>query len=678
MPLSRRDFIKAGASAGVAAGILPLQSALPSDAPTPERPNILFIMTDQEPTSTIGCYGNDKIKTPARDAIADGGIRFANFYIASFPCSPSRATMMTGRYAHHHGVVQNEILLKESIPSLGNTLRKAGYATAYIGKWHLGGGTYRGVRTRPFKGRYHLKRKDSPDGFEFERVEGGTGEDEPRSGFDHWVGGWKHFKAYLRTTDLPPKFKNHEWAGNHNALPSADDSQHAYSQLGEKHHMAHFFADEAVKFLNNTKTSPKPFCMVLSFFAPHLPVCPPKPWDTMYSLADIELPANHAASLEAKPFGQRIGDRTFVRPRWTAEQFKDYIRRYWGYVSYVDRQMERVLAALKANGQDENTIVVFTSDHGDMIGQHGSIYKLTRNGYDTLMKVPCMIRWPRGIPSGKVSSSLASNVDLMPTLLALADVPVPDGVDGKSMKDVLMGRQTAARDEIFTDVMDRGVMMRRSQWKFVLNWPRFHPSGRDRDELYNLADDPHETKNLAYVESHKKTADQMRRRILEWLEQTRHPYADVIRKAAAQPVAVPFKVRPRLSEFEDLGDGRFKISFVFKTAQKLPQLAAAQCMVQLSRKRGARTLTPWRSTMKLEPSPDQWQPQREYSFSMDGAVKKGTAKGTYTLRLGLKHPKIKGGVLLATGHKNVMPVADVRIERVGQNITLSAVSHKET
>ncbi len=119
--VNRRDFIKTTA-AGVAAGVLPLERMAAAAGPSGQRPNILLIMTDQEPTSAVGCYGNDMVKTPARDAIASQGVRLDNFYIASFPCSPSRATMLTGRYAHNHGVMTNDVLLDEAIPSLGNTL----------------------------------------------------------------------------------------------------------------------------------------------------------------------------------------------------------------------------------------------------------------------------------------------------------------------------------------------------------------------------------------------------------------------------------------------------------------------------------------------------------------------------------------------------------------------------
>ena len=494
-----------------------------------DRPNVLLIMTDQQPVSTIGCYGNSVVKTPAQDRLAREGMRFDNFYIAAFACTPSRATYLTGCYSHNHGVVINDVELDDALPSIGNVFRDAGYQTAWIGKWHLGGQMYRGIAERgPFDNCWVRKRVDSTRDFEFVDVEGGTGEDEPRSGFDHWVGGWKHFKAYLQTTDLPDEVKNSPRVGNHHAAPSAPDREHNVSLLGEDHHMAHFFADEMVSFLNANRDNP--FCAVLSFYGPHAPVCPPEPWDSMYDLDDVPLPDNYDAPLEDKPRFQSGRDRTYVRDVWSREEVRDYIRRYWGYVSYIDAQIERVLNALDANGQAENTIVMFVSDHGDMVGQFGMVYKLPYCGYDTLMKVPCLVRWPGRIEAGSVNTSLNSSVDVMPTILDLVGVDMPEGVDGESISDVLKGERDVAREEIFTDLINRGVMLRQGAWKFVLNWKPLSGDVRDLDELYNLADDPHEEHNLAYRD--RVRAASMRDRILGWLEETGHPYVNTVREQA--------------------------------------------------------------------------------------------------------------------------------------------------
>jgi arylsulfatase A-like enzyme len=345
----------------------------------------------------------------------------------------------------------------------------------------------------------------------------------------------------MQTTDLPDEVKNSPRVGNHNAAPSAPDREHSVSLLGEDHHMAHFFADEMVSFLNGKTESDDPFCAVLSFYGPHLPVCPPEPWDSMYDLSEVDLPANFNAPMDGKPRFQWDSDRTFVRDVWTEDEIRDYVRRYWGYVSYIDAQMERVLDALDANGQADNTIVVFVSDHGDMVGQFGMVYKLTYCGYDTLMKVPCLVRFPGRVSKASVNASLASSVDLMPTLLDLAGVAVPEGVDGESMADVLCGQSETAREEIFTDLMNRGFMLRQGEWKFVLNWkplggdwriPKAADENgiRDLDELYNLADDPDEVHNLAY--ENRGRSDAMRDRILTWLEASGHPYVHTVREMA--------------------------------------------------------------------------------------------------------------------------------------------------
>ncbi|UCD30516.1 MAG: sulfatase-like hydrolase/transferase, partial [Planctomycetota bacterium] len=156
-----------------------------SEPKAKSRPNILYIMTDQQPVSCVAVYGNKVLQTPNLDKLADAGCTFHSAYIAAFPCSPSRASQLSGRYAHNHGIVTNDVLFDEKIPSLGNICKAAGYDTAYFGKWHLGGHVYRLPRgpnpNNPHWGWYY-KRVASDKGFKFERIPGGTGEDEPCHG----------------------------------------------------------------------------------------------------------------------------------------------------------------------------------------------------------------------------------------------------------------------------------------------------------------------------------------------------------------------------------------------------------------------------------------------------------------------------------------------------------------
>ncbi|MCL5271416.1 MAG: sulfatase-like hydrolase/transferase [bacterium] len=671
--ITRREFMKTAAGAfGLALGGWPFATAPAGSAPaSPRRPNILFIMTDQESTEMDGCYGNKLVKTPARDALAAGGVRFTNHYIAAFPCSPSRATMITGRYSFHHGILTNDMWLDPAIPTLATALGAAGYATGWIGKSHLGGNMYPGVAgTSPLAGYSYHQCETSPEGYHFHWAEGGVGEDGPIGGFQHWVGGWKHYKDYLKTTDLPESIRNDPGVGGHNDLPSAPDDQHAYSRVGERHHMAHFLADEAIRFIRGAAAGDKPFCCVLSFYGPHLPVAPPQPWDTMIDLKDIELPANFNDPQTGKPVGPRTNPRLFVRPHWTDEQARDFIRRALGYVSYIDAQIARVLASLDETGRSADTIVLFTSDHGEMLTQHGMIYKGTL--YNTLFNVPLIMRWPGRLPAGQVNDRLVSNIDLLPTLLDLAGVPIPEGVDGMSLKPLMQDPRLPGREAVFTYMMDKAVV-RRGEWKFSFNFGELRCAGgggeRDFDELYNLKDDPHELTNLALDKDHAVLVAELKALYVRFLTEAKYPYVDAVRAADALPTPICRGVLPAIERLEDLGGGRFAIDYAWRITEDLVLRGPTQDRIQLLRVRGNRREVAWSTVQPTTPPPRNWQAGQTYPRRIEGALPEDMKPGAYMLAVGLvTRPK---PIRLASGYPTDMPLAEVRVTRDAAQLRLS-------
>ncbi len=488
-------------------------------------------MTDQQPVSCVGVY-NEAVRTPHLDQLASEGVTFNNFYISAFPCSPSRASMLTGLYPHHHGVIQNNVLLDPSIPTLGSICQEAGYHTGYFGKGHLGGNMYPDQNKDPlpeeFTEYWHWEISESDDGWQFEKVDGGPGEDFPQLGFTEWAGGWRQYKNWLRERGQNQFIAV---AGNHEAVPSATEGKHMFSLLGEDNHMAAFFAEKTEQFIRTHSEDAKPWLAVLSFFGPHLPVSPPEPWDTLYSLDDTPLPANHLDSLLGKPYGQQ-NNLAYVLPGWSDEQFKDYIRRYWGYCGYLDQQIGKVAVALKETGQWDNTLVVFTSDHGDMVGAHGMIWKLDTCGYEELFKVPAIIKIPAMKNRGFRTNVLAGTIDLLPTILEAAGIPLPQRIDGQSLLPVIGDKTDLHREIVFSDVMNQSIVCRNERYKFVLNWRE-----RDLDELYDLQSDPGEMKNLAYDDDSQDVVRIMKHQILQWAKETGHRYADLIaRKAAEEPI----------------------------------------------------------------------------------------------------------------------------------------------
>ncbi|UCD28706.1 MAG: sulfatase-like hydrolase/transferase [Planctomycetota bacterium] len=527
-----REFFNAVAVVGLVLAVTIICSA-PAQAAR-QKPNILYIMTDQQPISCVAAYGNRIIKTPHLDKLAEAGCTFHSSYIAAFPCSPSRATQLSGRYAHNHGVVENDVLFDQKIPCLGDVCKAAGYDTGYFGKWHLGGYMYRcreASRPKNVDGKWFWQRVQNTENYEFEAVPGGLGEDGSQHGFETWIGGWKHYRAYLQKVGFGETIEKRPRTGCHIDAPSGPDRKHIYSLFPEEHHVASFLAQNAEQFIRERGEKSRPWCAVLSFYGPHHPVAPPRPWDMMYTLDQITLPANHYDTLKGKPVSQRNESSCYVLPRWNEGQFKDYIRRYWGYCSYIDKQIGRVLTALRETDQWNDTIILFTSDHGDMVGAHGMIFKLGYCGYEELYRVPTILYVPGMTKPGSRSDALVSNVDFLPTLLEASGIPVPDGIDGKSMLPLVRGQTTHHREIIFADCFNRALICRDKRYKFVLNWNK-----RDLDELYDLEADPGELKNLAYVSRHTELAAGMRRQVLDWLRETKHPYVTIIsREAAKQP-----------------------------------------------------------------------------------------------------------------------------------------------
>ncbi len=508
------------------------------------KTNLLFIVTDQHPLSCVGAYGNNIIKTPNIDELAEAGFLLQNYYIAAFACSPSRASLLTGRYLHNHNVFTNNVLLDPTIPSLGAILSQADYHTGYFGKAHLSGSMYVGRESGDgtdymhdsepldpvgdeIKDYWHYERIESDSGWVTHRVESGLGEDFPQLGFQEWAGGWRHYKDWLL---------NHgqrefaQMAGNHDALQSAPEGQHMYSKLGEQYHMATFFTEKTQDFVRKYQNNNQPWAAVLSFFGPHLPVAPPSPWDTLYSLNDIPLPANLVDSLKGKPRSQNKSELQYVLGQWNNDQYRDYISRYWGYSSFIDDRIGQVFKTLKETDQWDNTIVFFTTDHGDMIAAHGMIYKLGSNGYEELFHVPANLRIPRLEGTGVKIQQLVSSLDLLPTILEAIHITPPAQIDGKSLIPLLNQSTDTHRENLFSEIHGAGkdgktIICRNKQYKYVYHW-----LSNDVDELYDLASDPGEMHNLYQDEQHQEVAKQMREKIIQWAEETRHLYATVIKE----------------------------------------------------------------------------------------------------------------------------------------------------
>jgi arylsulfatase A-like enzyme len=363
-----------------------------------ERPNIVIILPDQMRASAMGCDGNTQVKTPNIDRMAAEGIRFHRTYANVPVCCPARAILLTGTYPHVNGMLANDLRLREEQVTLAEILRDAGYRTGFIGKWHLDGGP---------------------------RDPGFVPPGPRRQGFEFWAAyecHHRHFRpTYFRDTPEPITVEKFE--------PEAS-------------------CDFAVEFL---RSQPKgqPFFLTVQMGPPHDPYGAPEEYARQYPPERIVPPENWQPNSEvSKPSANRAVGTAFTP--YIPAGGREEIAAYYAAVTAVDDQVGRLLRTLDELGFDENTIVLFTSDHGDMLGSHGLRRK--RKPYDESARVPGIIRWPVRIPAGQVVETLFSHVDMPPTLLALAGIEVPQDMQGADLSRVALGQTTDGPDAVLLQI----------------------------------------------------------------------------------------------------------------------------------------------------------------------------------------------------------------------------------
>lgn len=466
--------------------------------------NVLLITTDQQAADTLGCMGNPVIRTPHIDALAADGVVFTNAF-TSFPiCTPARTTIFSGLYAKNHGVTDNVNMNfqpgppglppeREAFPEL---LSMAGYETCFFGKLHARheGGKNFGIQTMLLaEGKGHFV--SSPDE-----------EDD--------------YRRYLREKGYGPE----DWQTW--LLPKYVEDGWVTSPLPEKDYIDTWIADRALEYLAQAN---EPFFCWVSFCTPHTPLDPPRPYDTLYDPAQIPLPHRREGELEEKPRRWVDGlartihavPLTSIDPslpggienayqRFPLEKTQRMRAAYYGEVSHVDAQVGRLLELLKKRGLYERTLIVFTSDHGDYCGNNWAFYK-ELGLYDSLIRVPLVIRWPGANGCVRQRPELVSLVDLMPTILDATGVPARQPVDGCSLKPLLTTHATPPewRQEV---VVERGLTnaIVTRQWKLVL-W------NDGTEELYNRAQDPHDLYNLGSDQSLTQVRRRLRRCLEKWL-----------------------------------------------------------------------------------------------------------------------------------------------------------------
>lgn len=466
--------------------------------PEDKRPNILLITPDQMRGDAMGCAGNPVVKTPNLDRLAAGGCRFTTAYAQNPVCCPSRASFITGQYNHAHGVRDNSFVLPTHIATMPAILGKAGYRTASVGKMHF----------NPFDALY---------GFQERRI----AEDKSAPYNDD-------YRNYLEAKGIRHLLTDDAFGALMAGKMERIDQvlMGMTSPLDEEDYIDNWCCRETIRLIE--REDARPFFIWLGFPSPHLPTDPPKPWAQMYDPESIPLPERHPEEWESKPPEHResLGKSAAL---FTDANLRRFVAHYYGMVSLIDKCMGDIIEALKAAGKYENTIILFSSDHGDYAGDHGRVSKNLAT-YDCLVRIPMIIHWPAGVKPGQISDALVESVDVLPTFLDYAGVETPWGVQGRSIRPLLEGSVAKVRDYAFSETYYQK-MVRSDRYKLI------YYAGKPYGELYDMHEDPGEYRNLYASTAHAAIRRKMEADLLEFLVATENPLP------ACPPRSVPSGVK---------------------------------------------------------------------------------------------------------------------------------------
>ncbi len=474
-----------------------------------KRPNILLISTDQQHFSALGTV-NPKISTPNLDRLCREGSRFDRAYCPSPVCTPSRASIITGMYPSHHGAWTIGVKLPEDTETLGHALSAAGYRTGLIGKAHFQPLAEPSLEAQPVLRDLDFWRGFNGPWYGFDHIELARNHaDEPHVGQHYAV--WMEDRGFTDWRDyfqpLPGDAAPH--------APERDPNAPYWARVGRnwalpaEMHYTTWTGERCCAFLENAAGGREPFFLWASFHDPHPPYTVPEPWASMYDPADMEpgrlVPGEHdanpphfAMTQETDPqFGdwhdphEAHGCDSHLYPE---TELKRDMAVYYGMMSFLDVQVGRILDRLDALGMAEDTLIVFTSDHGHFLGQHGLVAKGPFH-YEDMLRVPFIVRWPGRVPAGQVSRSIQSLVDLMPSFLDAASIDVPGRLQGLSQLPVWTGQRTAVRDFAICENRHNPEMPHVTSYideRYKISVYRHGPHG----EIFDLETDPDELHNL--------------------------------------------------------------------------------------------------------------------------------------------------------------------------------------
>ena len=451
------------------------------------KKNILWICADQQRFDTLGCTGNKFVKTPNIDRLAKMGMLFGNAYSQSPVCAPSRASMLSGRYPRTCGVRQNGQDISKDEVLIPKLFANNGYMCGMSGKFHLSAcnNEKQNVIIEPaISENYHF--------FRWSHHPSGT-QDKT-----NWA--MNEYTMWLTSKGI-----------NYKDTPR-NDCSYISNGMEEEHHQSTWCTDSAIQCIESAKNLDLPWLFTINYFDPHHPFNPPEKYLERYLdiLDDIPLPNYLKGELDTKPIFQQRDHMgaydspgSFAYDNMTEKDHKMVRAAYWAMIDLLDVQVGRLLDYLEKTNQLDNTVIIFTSDHGEQLGDHG-IYLKGPYMYDAGVKVPLIMACPEVIPPEQVSDSLVELVDIAPTLCEIAGIEKPHGIQGKSLLPHMQGKEKIHRDSIYSEYYNSNIkhrnpkafvtMVRNDKYKLV----RIHDKYNQQKivcELYDLVNDPNETVN---------------------------------------------------------------------------------------------------------------------------------------------------------------------------------------
>jgi arylsulfatase A-like enzyme len=437
------------------------------------RPNVLLIHVDQHRADCLGAAGHPLIQTPALDRLAREGVHFTHAFTPIPVCTPARASLLTGTWPTTHGLIANadaEIHPPATLtlPTISQTLADAGYYVGHVGKWHV-------HPTLP------------PTAF----------------GCHDYISD-QGYAVWRREHGIPPPPRRNGFFGEADPYITPEQSSLAWG------------ADRTIDLLRQAAQGDRPFFVRWDPGEPHLPNIVPEPYASLYPPACVTPWASFPDPLIGKPTIQHKQRATWRISGWTWHEWAPIVARYLGEITLLDHQVGRIVATLDELGLAGDTLVIYSSDHGDLCGGHGLIDKHFVM-YDDLVRVPLIVRWPGVLPAGVTSDAfVCSSLDIAATIVAAAGCPLPATFAGLNLTEQV---SASPRQDIFSTYYGNQLglysqrMVRDRGWKYVWNVVA-------EDELYDLADDPGEIRNRATDPARARELRRLRARMLAWLEQT--------------------------------------------------------------------------------------------------------------------------------------------------------------